>query len=136
MKRYKPVSVRGVIDMMLLSSKTSKTLPSLEDMKKTVGWLLLDMVLAGFVMNQCGMIHGDMKLNNLLFDEQMNRFRLTDLGMTRPYKFIDFERYGSTNCFYYHPWFRALHSLPSKSKMKSYSNNVTEPILIDSLSWH
>ena len=116
MKRYEAVSVSTVIDMML-SSTTSFYLKS---MKAMIGWLLLDIVLAGFVMNQCGMIHGDMKLNNLLFDKQMNRFRLTDLGMTRPYKFIDYERYGSTNCFYYHPWFKALHSLPSTSKMKSF----------------
>ena len=102
---------------MMLSTKASL---SLKSMKEMIGWLLLDIVLAGFVMNLCGMIHGDMKLNNLLFDEKINRFLLTDLGMTRPYKFIDYERYGSTNCFYYHPWFKALHSLPSKNKMKSY----------------
>ncbi len=105
-RRLTPVNHSNAIDLAMRDAHNPATFAHI---KAAIGWVLVDLILSGHLLACDRVCHGDIKLNNILSDDESHRFKLNDFGLASLFGTVDFDgRFGRVLCPWYPPIFLAL----------------------------
>lgn len=116
-KRYQPLNNTSVLQLVLRNCSCK----SLETIRQSLAWVLLDMLLGCVLLHKQGMCHGDVKLNNFVYDTQSNRLKMIDFGALTRYDEGALEKkFGNMTYIWHHPIF--THLLKTSARPEESQN--------------
>lgn len=118
-RRYDPVEHGNALQLTIHPLLQAPAKVSVRAIQQSIGWMLLDVILAAYLLMRSKICHGDLKLNNLVHDPSTHRFKIIDFGLAATYAGIDYKhRFGPIVHPWYHPIFRAIFTIPDTNPAK------------------